>query len=238
MFLSLLKVDLDIAPGRLWLRNLYRVHQRLCMAFPSSARKEGDPPFLEPFRPDDFQHVHGPRTEEQAFLFRIDPLPGGNAAIVMQSGMKPDWDYAFNNAGYLLAAPPQLKTYEPQFQNQQLLRFRLLANPTRKIDTKTRQDGTKSNGKRVPVDKANLDEWLIRHAEKSGFTVEQLLNVQTGYVGASNGKDDELKRFFYARYDGILRVADAEHLHDSVIQGIGSAKGFGFGLLSLARIKE
>ena len=41
-------------PGRLWLRNLYHVHQRLCMAFPSASRKADDPDFLRPFKPEDF----------------------------------------------------------------------------------------------------------------------------------------------------------------------------------------
>lgn len=114
MFLSTLLIETGVnpdrpRPGRLWLRNLYRVHQRLCMAFPSVEQKDSDIEFLKPFDPAGFNHVHGPRTAEQAFLFRIDPQARSNPTILVQSALKPDWDYAFSNAGYLLAAPAGVK---------------------------------------------------------------------------------------------------------------------------------
>ena len=36
-----------LRPGRLWVRNLYRIHQRLCMAFPDDPRRRHDPAFLQ-----------------------------------------------------------------------------------------------------------------------------------------------------------------------------------------------
>lgn len=145
-------------PGRLWLRNLYHVHQRLCMAFTSKARKVGDPDFLAPFRPDDFvqEHVHVRREAETGFLFRIDPQACGRAVILVQSAVEPDWGYAFHNACYLLAAPPQTKRFELQFCGRQRLRFRLAANPTRRLSQKSKErDGQPvkegSVGKRVPA---------------------------------------------------------------------------------------
>ncbi len=102
-------------PGRLWLRNLYHVHQRLCMAFPSASRRSADPQFLCPFNPDDFgpKPVHAARSMDAGFLFRIDPQPSGRVVILVQSASMPDWDYAFHNADYLLAAPPSTKAFEP-----------------------------------------------------------------------------------------------------------------------------
>jgi len=101
-------------PGRLWLRNVYRVHQRLAMAFPSASRLEADGDFLQPYAPEDFpeqrhiadqkpgeidpdalRHVHTPRGADNGFLFRIDPLPSGRAVILVQSALKPNWVYAF-----------------------------------------------------------------------------------------------------------------------------------------------
>jgi len=93
MYLSYLLIDTaaDPArprPGRGWVRNPYRVHQRLCMAFPSRSRRECDPHFLAPVEPTDFRppvpvpvgrdkpcHVHLPRAADTGFLFRVDPLP-------------------------------------------------------------------------------------------------------------------------------------------------------------------
>jgi len=124
MYLSQLLVDVGAnpdrpRPGRLWLRNLYRVHQRLCMAFPSDPRKQKDPAFLAPFASADFAYcgqaeaamepggdVHEERTQEAGFLFRIDHRlwrcePHGDDAampspmILVLSAREPDWGYAF-----------------------------------------------------------------------------------------------------------------------------------------------
>lgn len=263
MYLSYLLINTGVdpdrpRPGRLWLRNVYRVHQRLCMAFPTNARKEEDSLFIKPFKPTDFIYahasdhkhddVHGQRTSEQAFLFRIDPLPSGRAIIVVQSATRPDWEYAFKNAGFLLAAPPNgPKVFEPHFENGQICRFRLVANPTRKLDKENRPEGRKNYGKRLPVDRDKIEDWLESRADRAGFKIEHFLNVQTGYVGAFKGndekvkeevKDDRLKRFFYARYDGELRVINPDLLRGAIIHGIGPAKGFGFGLLSIATLKS
>ncbi len=169
VYLSRLTIDVGSdatreRPGRLWLRNLYHVHQRLCMAFPSAERTSDDKHFLKPFNPDDFgkDQVHVKRADDSGFLFRIDPGPAGRAVILVQSAVKPDWDYAFQNARFLLAAPPEAKVYEPAFAAGQRFRFRLLANPTKKIGTirqEERQRHTKEeirqiegrNGRRVPV---------------------------------------------------------------------------------------
>ena len=238
-------------PGRLWLRNMYRVHQRLSMAFPSAKAIAEDKDFLKPYKPESFVHVHGQRTAEQAFLFRVDSHSGGNPVISVQSALKPDWDYAFRNAMHLLAAPHQIKTYDPHFQNGQLLIFRLLANPTCKKDRENRPAGRNNWGRRVPVPRNEIEAWLTSRAGRYGFTVESFDNVQTGYVAAFKGKrgngdsqvaDDvetegRLKRFFYARYEGKLRVTGHDSIRSAILQGIGPAKGFGFGLLSVAPLR-
>ncbi len=192
-------------PGRLWLRNLYHVHQRLCMAFRSDSQISADPDFLKPFKPEEFglNQVHVTRQADSGFLFRVDPLPGGRAMILVQSGAWPDWDYAFHNASFLAAC--EVKTYDPGFVKGQSLRFRLLANPTRKVETikkKERQNYTKEelkeitgrHGKRLPVPCAaeikewrlknpgkdarifidsQLFHWLARRAEAAGFSVKE-----------------------------------------------------------------
>jgi|GEM_PF-199721 CRISPR-associated protein, Cse3 family len=181
-------------PGRLWLRNRYHVHQRLCMAFPSDPRKKRDPEFLIPYDQDDFpeqrhladrkkneveydalKQVHSPRNDEAGFLFRIDPLCNGRVMIIVQSAIEPDWDYAFHNADYLLAAPPEVKSFDPVFSKGQRLRFRLLANPTqkkatlpkRRWNTMSQEEQNKEktrHGKRVPVPSSQeIDDWRGKH---------------------------------------------------------------------------
>ena len=209
-------------PGRLWLWNMYHVHQRLCMAFPSASRKERDPEFLAPYDPEDFpeqrhfadwskkqltdlkqgtekealallQHVHSPRRPESGFLFRIDPLMGGGSMILVQSALKPDWGYAFHNADYFLAAPPEIIAYNPTFIKGQRLQFRLLANPTRRLSEKSKEkNGAPVRkdfiGKRVPVPYEKLDEWLVKKGADGGFEIQKdedgnfILVKQSSYV--------------------------------------------------------
>lgn len=231
MFLSCLLVNVGAdpdrpRPGRLWLNNIYRVHQRLSMAFPSDARRSEDPDFLDPFDPADFGQRDVARGSDAGFLFRVDTPAGGNPVILVQSVVEPDWDYAFANAMHLLAAPPQVKAFEPVFAPGQSLQFRLRANPTVKRD-----------GKRLGLfDEASQEQWLARKAETGGFRVLSCRIMREGMRNAYKGRGEQAAKVthFAVRFDGILEVTEADRFLESVKAGIGSAKAFGFGLLSLA----
>jgi len=205
-------------PARLWLRNRYRIHQRLCMAFPTAAQHERDPDFLLPFEPQGFS-IHAPRDSGRNFLFRIDPNPraGGGGVLVVQSAIRPDWGYAFRNAEHLVRRH-QTREFSPRFVSGQM-RFRLEANPTRRL---------RETKKRVPVPDTELMAWLDRHAERGGFRLCGDPALTTGYAIAKN---ECLLRS--VRFEGLLEVADPVRLRNTVISGIGSGKAFGFGLLSV-----
>jgi len=267
MFLSRLNINIGNSiqhPGRLWLRNLYRVHQRLCMAFPSNQRKKCDPDFLAPYTPDDFPEqrhlavkkrgevdantlaqVHSQRSTESGFLYRIDPQPGGGIVILVQSAIKPTWDYAFHNAQYLLVEW-KVKPFNPYFEKGEQCRFRLVANPTRRIDTmkkEERESCTKEefrekrgrHGKRIPVRSEELHEWLARRAEPAGFSIDKnATTVQPGYIYWNNTLGGDGKRLRSVRYDGILTITDPDRFQQTLVRGIGPGKAFGFGLLTVA----
>jgi CRISPR system Cascade subunit CasE len=161
---------------------------------------------------DILKQVHKERGRNSGFLFRIDPYakiraeeekvnidpyPGGRAVIIVQSAGKPDWEYAFHNAGYLLAAPPEWKSFDPSFTKGQRFRFCLVANPTKKIDTinkKKLNNCAKEkfkgrHGRRVPVPTDRLLDWLASKdredskPERSGFSIDNdSTTVQPGYV--------------------------------------------------------
>ncbi len=260
MYLSSLLVEVGTnpdrpRPGRAWLRNLYHVHQRLCMAFPSAECKTADPHFLRPYTPDAFpedhhlaeiasstvgsevlRHVHAKRGKNSGFLFRVDAQPGASVVVLVQSALLPDWDYAFQNATFLLAARPEVRTIDPSFAAGQLLRFRLTANPTKKVDTKSGPDGVRRNGKRVPVPVEEFPRWLARRATPGGFALEaESLAMQAGYVYWKKPRQEKGQQLRSVRYDGLLRVLDPDRFRETLTCGIGPAKAFGFGLLSVAR---
>ncbi len=250
MYLSTLLIDVGKnpdrpRPGRSWLRNFYRVHQRLCMAFPSTTRKSDDGDFLRPYEPEDngSGQVHVERKTEAGFLFGIDPRPGGGVVILVQFAVRPDWDYAFHNARHLLSAPPEFREFEPSFTKGQALRFRLVANPTRRLSPRSiGADGNpvrKGVGKRVPVPSDQLHEWLCRRAEEAGFAVDgDSVAVQPGYVYVNEQLHGKGHRPRSVRYDGTLKVTEPDRFMGALVRGIGPAKAFGLGMPSAVPVSS
>jgi len=248
---------------RRWLRNLYRVHQRLCLAFPSGIL------FREPNGGDANQARNG----ENGFLFRIDyPVDfrqgGRKPLIIIQSASdkEPDWDRAFGlmkdktndlghpigDAGFLLAAPPQMKSVSIAVDGNELVlkggkenyrirpgelvRFRLRANPTRKI-----QDGS-SNGKRMRVD-PTLEDHARWVAGKLGSAADSPICIEKFVPGWAYGwrskyepQPGQRMQWWSVLFEGKFRMGDPVVLKELLETGIGSAKAFGFGLLSIARV--
>lgn len=250
-------------PGRQWLRNIYQVHQRLCMAFPTQSQRERDPLFIAPYPDDGFSTTR--------FLFRVEEgvaRESGRVVILVQSATEPDWDYAFQNAP-LLAAPPETRAYDPVFSAGEVLRFRIRMNLSKKsktamdeTDLRTPRPGLdaqgreKSQSKRVSVNwKPDEDpeevirEWFAWKATRCGFTVEACRLMHLGWdVGyrpkkglpegeAGKTEPEHRMRFRAALLEGTLKVSDAMAFAESVRQGIGAAKAFGFGLLSLGKLQ-
>jgi len=224
-------------PGRSWLRNIYRVHQRLAMAFPSKARRERDPEFLQPYDPADFPEtdlradVHESRNGDAGFLFRVDHhLDAGvgyRPAILVQSARRPDWEYAFQNAGFFLRACPEVHQTDLHFEVGSRLRFRLCANPT-----------VKREGKRHALrERADLHAWLERKAAGGGFGIESWTETDGGWLSAGKRQKAERIHLWTVTFEGILRVTDAERFADTLAAGIGPAKAFGCGLLSVAAVR-
>ena len=113
---------------------------------------------------------------------------------------------------------------QPQLTVGQTLAFRLRANPTVKTDGKIRA---------LDTEEAQID-WLVRKSEANGFALT-----------AARTKGGDVIRFrttrqfdtvlYIVTLEGMLRVTDAARLGEAMDSGIGRAKAFGCGMLSLAR---
>lgn len=148
MFLSLLHVNTESRPGRQWLGDVYRVHQRLWMAFPNAGDRMEDPFFLGAWSGPALPEPK-PTRAKAGFLFRVER--DGQPRILVQSVHQPDWGYAFQNAPYLLASAPKLRQFDPAPCRDQAYRFRLLAHvvDSRSIARDDRPLRTTQSGQQV-----------------------------------------------------------------------------------------
>ncbi len=167
-------------------------------------------------------------------LFRVD-TPRGNAspALLVQSQTEPDWRWADALPGYLLC-PAQYKPIELELRPGQVLSFRLRANPT--VKKKSHQDGKEppANGVRLGLLREESQRaWLERKGEQHGFRVLRVVIAPEAIQTARKPGLEKGLSHVAVRYDGLLQVTDGELLLQAMRGGIGSAKAFGFGLLSL-----
>jgi CRISPR system Cascade subunit CasE len=197
------------------LANPYQMHKTLMRSFPDDLDREKD-----------------------RILFRVDVDPRTDAIIVLlQSTLAPRWNWLTNNGarGYLLK-PPETKTFDLDLAPGQVLSFRLRANPT--VKRRRERDDGSLRAVRDPLYREEEQlRWMERKAGQSGFCLLSVRSQNAPDVrGWAYHKDAKHKlKLFAVRFDGLLQVTDPDRLRETVRHGIGSGKGLGFGLLSLAR---
>lgn len=155
-------------------------------------------------------------------LFRVDESPNEpDLCLLVQSRLRPNWDRLMVADRYLVA-PPEIKEVDLSFSVGQMLAFRFRANPT-----------VRREGKRLGLyrDEERLT-WLARKGELHGFRPCQVAvrKEDTLRPSAATGHEATLNA---VRFDGTLFVTDPGKFLEALEGGIGSGKGFGFGLLSL-----
>lgn len=160
-------------------------------------------------------------------LFRVETQRAcpGVSVVLVQSEKEPDWKELPLE---VRAMPP--KPLPREYQIGRLLRFRLRANPT----VKKRPEGSK-NGYRVGViGEDALRAWLERKARLGGFDLRALRVTEGSSVDCQ--RKGERMKFHSVLFDGVLEVLDPHRFGETLASGVGSAKGMGFGLLSLAPV--
>lgn len=221
LFLSLLRLN-PVSPAvQRDLRDVQELHRSIMKAFPD---------------------VLDPEVGARAHfgvLHRLETARNnGELLLYVQSRVKPEWERL--PQGYLATLDgidnPLVKPVEQAYRSireGRVLRFRLRANPTRKIDTKSTPDGKRRNGRRVPF--TAPDEqigWLLRKAACHGFEVLQVVIAATGSTELI--RSPQTRRTFQGvLFEGTLVVRDRERFYSALVEGIGPGKAYGFGLLSI-----
>lgn len=174
-------------------------------------------------------------------LYRVDGT-GDQPALLIQSIAVPQLTVL--PAEYTVAAPRIREDLEPAFEglaNGMRLRFALRANVTKRLATQ--QTGP---GKRIPLtDPTQQVEWLLRKAQTHGFVVEHDPYAVDGYALTLTSEPQQLGSRTHnaekhalthaiVRYQGTCTITDAAAFKAALYNGIGPAKAYGCGLLTIA----
>lgn len=160
--------------------------------------------------------------ENERVLFRVEegrlePM----AVLLVQSHTLPHWEDVPRLQSDYLLHEPHIREITTNIQIGRQLNFRLQANPTVKRD-----------GKRYALyDDEALSAWLQRKSINHGFQLGKL-GFRFAKLGKKYGKN-RLQVWHAVQFDGFLTVTDDSLFTEALVQGIGSAKAFGFGLLSI-----
>jgi CRISPR system Cascade subunit CasE len=211
----------------------YSWHQKLWECFPNVPEKKRD------------------------FLTRLDSLEGFFHL----------WLLAQTKPVCPLWCPPDsfcLKEIAPSFLSHRYYAFDLRANPVKTIaqravngETLFRANGKRRHGKRIPIVKQDeLKAWIIKKGNircrdgntgddvPGGFRIvdEKPLEIRPmteNYFRKIEKSNGTIHRAYHGgvQFRGTLEVTDQFQFSETYYNGIGSAKGFGLGLLLLAPVK-
>ena len=173
--------------------------------------------------------------EKERKLWRLDRFRGKLYLVLLSPGL-PDFTHfaaQFCEEG----VSGEFKAYQPVLdgiKNGQRLRFRLRANPVHSVPIVHGE-----RGKIFPqVTIAQKQAWLIKRSESCGFTLgEDDFTVVESRIMRFKRKERESRvELNIAVYEGELVVIDAARFVQALINGIGRAKAYGCGLITVARI--
>lgn len=195
-----------------------------------------------------FANLQGPLARQQhAILHRFDHDHGGRLVLLVQSTIRPDpsrWPIGYvadvgSDIDLAFSQPEnpvirEVSKERDRITAGQRFLFRIKANTTKRLSAKSPDGTAKQVGKRVPVrgDDARR-RWLARHAVAAGFDLD-LASVRITEVLPAGGSAGNRVTVAGAVFEGVLVVSDEAKFRFALTQGIGPAKAYGCGLLSIA----
>ncbi|MFJ1746391.1 type I-E CRISPR-associated protein Cas6/Cse3/CasE [Streptomyces sp. NPDC088116] len=238
MYLTRFRVNTGRSDAQRLLSSPHLMHGAVNMSFPIPPPRDGS----------------GPRV-----LWRIDRDTAAETLLFIVSPTRPDLTHLVDQAGWPAADGPGWTTFAyGQFLTAlakgDTWGFRLTANPVHSIHHQHSKKGepTKRAAHRTPHHQMR---WLLDRQERAGFEIVQkpeerrLLErgdehelivrdqrpLQFRRPPAKASRDDV--RFTKVTFDGRLRVTDPDVLRRTLTHGLGKAKAYGCGLMTLAPVR-
>lgn len=191
--------------------------------------------------------------ENGRVLWRLDE--GANrVALYVVSPERPDLTHLAEQAGWpSLTDSWDVRPYDPllaRIETGQTYRFRLTANPVHSRRTAGTENLSGRGKIYGHVTIAQQERWLLDRQERHGFAVadsDAALRALDGSPEApvpdvvvsrsatlSFSRRETRVTLRVATYDGTLTVTDSDLFRGALTHGIGRAKGYGCGLLTIA----
>lgn len=167
-----------------------------------------------------------PRSEN-GILFRLDLIPGQAPYFLIQSQIRPDSIADVNDL--------EVKEVEiPQVAAGELVSFRVAVNAVKRRGV----GGVSPVPMEATDDEAGVPEWLA-YKLKSGLTNVTIVNHTRAVLGGTRrGKSPNAAHVVQVdTIDGITEVTSAEGLQELILKGVGRAKSYGCGLLSVQPLR-
>ena len=246
MYLTQFPINVTRRGARALVASPYRMHAAIAGSFPPGTGNDND----------------------GRILWRIDDADEGGLVLYMASPQKPSLVGLDEQIGWPdLERQWETRDYEPFLRSVRKgarYRFRLTANP---VVSRIGIANSRGDSKRLPHHTAlHQAAWLVGSAayEEVGAVVPEYVTKQDGSRAERNGfevcRDDTgtlqllvsnmRKRAFAqgstgrsitlvsAQYDGVLKVIDDEKMQHVLRHGMGKAKGFGCGLMTLVPLES
>jgi CRISPR system Cascade subunit CasE len=174
-------------------------------------------------------------------LWRLDHNADQQVALYIASPGKPDLTHLVEQAGWPTTDTWQTRPYDDfldSLTNNQRWAFRITANPVRDGRMNKEAPDTQRFGNVTVQQQA---DWLLNRSERCGFTIvdghdgHRNLLVHRRMTHSFTRKHGEKPVTIQtATYDGVLQIDDVQALRHTLTSGLGHAKAYGCGLLTLA----
>ncbi|HHU10556.1 MAG TPA: type I-E CRISPR-associated protein Cas6/Cse3/CasE [Intrasporangiaceae bacterium] len=175
-------------------------------------------------------------------LWRLDTPTRHEWTLYIVSPARPSMEQLQSECGWSQEPSWQTADYGrflDTLTKGQRWRFRLTANPVRSV-----AQGRGQRGRIQPHVTAEQQlAWLVERSANHGFRIDGDLEGPTVVTRRERGSFQRGKgagrvraTLSRAQFDGLLDISDPELLRTTLTQGLGRAKAYGCGLMTLARL--
>jgi CRISPR system Cascade subunit CasE len=171
-------------------------------------------------------------------LWRVD-FQHPHVHLYIVSPEQPDLTHLVEQAGWPLSSSWETVPYAPRLAKLEvgaIMAFRLTANPVKQ----SRDPATL--GKKLPhVTSVQQRDWLLERSEVNGFRIPVGVDGEPDVLVSRRSRHefqrgDATVTLVTAQFDGRLEILDADIFRRTLTHGLGRAKGYGCGLLTVAGV--